>query len=264
MSSLFDDDPMPEEITQPVTMAPATVQPVDPSILLDYHTFQQVLPEKMKKSVNQELVDRVNATLSNPEEFEQYRNNLISYTSVMQDGKFKIEQYLDAVRYVSYKLMGAANINAYIKTFPAKYSKFVTDGVEPKDIASYVTAYNKGKLVNLIMEQSIVPVHVLNMDMYQKALNEQFNLGMTAQSEKVRSDSLNSVLQQLRPPEVKKAELQIAVKESDAIKSLKEMTLKLAEEQRQAIASGLTSAANTAAQSLIVDAEEVTYIEVGK
>ncbi|WP_347220222.1 hypothetical protein [Chryseobacterium sp.] len=264
MSSLFDEDDAPASNNNQTQTAPTVVAQVDPSVLLDYSTFQSCLPEKMRKSINQELVDRVNATLSNPEEFEQYRNNLISYTSVMQDGKFKIEQYLDAVQYVSHKLRGATNIEAYMKTFPDKYKQFVLAGVAAKDIASYVTAYNKGKLVNLIMEQTLVPVHVLNMDMYQKALNAQFELGMSAQSEKVRSDALNSVLQQLRPPEVKKAELAITVKESDAIKSLKELTLGLAEQQRQAIASGLTTAKETAHQKLITESEEVQYIEVGK
>lgn len=260
MASLFDEEDKPS--TQQVTSVPAKVTPVDPTILLDYETFQKCLPDKMRKSVNQELVDRVNNTLSNPEEFEQYRNNLISYTSVMQDGKFKIDQYLDAVQYVSHKLRGATNIEAYMKTFPVKYQQFVLDGVAAKDIASYVTAYNKGKLVNLIMEQTLVPVHVLNMDMYQKALNAQFELGMSAQSEKVRSDALNSVLQQLRPPEIKKAELAVTVKESEAIKSLKEMTLQLATEQRAAIAAGLTTAQQTAHQKLITESEEVEFVEV--
>lgn len=236
--------------------APVAVQPVPvvPTVApLTVEQFRQVLPDKVKKSLNQELVDRVNATLSNPAEFEHYRDNLMSYTRVMQDGKFKIDSYLDAVKYVSHKLMGSSNIEAYMKTFPDKYQDFVTRGVAPKDIASYVTAYNKGKLVNLIFEQTLIPVHVLNMDMYQKALNAQFELGLTAASEKVRSDALNSVLTQLRPPEVKKFELDIAVKENDAIKTLRESTLALAEEQRKAIAAGAINAQDAAHQKLVID-----------
>lgn len=232
-----------------------TVIPVKPNgpQPMTVEQFRMALPDKMKKSINQELIDRINLTLSNPAEFEQYREGLLSYTKVMQDGKFKIETYLEAVKYISHKLMGCSNIEAFMKTFPDKYQDWVSSGVAAKDIASYVSAYNKGKLVNLIFEQTIIPVHVLNMDMYQRALNEQFNLGLTAQSEKVRADALNSVLQQLRPPEVKKVELDIAVKENDAIATLRETTMALAEAQRKAIASGAINAQDAAHQKLVID-----------
>lgn len=223
---------------------------------LTVEEFRQALPDKMKKSVSQALIDQINTTLSNPEEFENYRNNLVGYTSVMRDGKFKIEQYLDAVRYVSFKLLGASNIEAYMKTFPDKYNKFVADGVTAKDIASYVTAYNKGKLVNLIFEQTLVPVHVMNMDMYQRALNEQMILGLTAKSEKVRSDSLNSVMTQLRPPDVKKFELDVSVKEDNSLNVLKNSMMELVAAQRLALQSGAMNAQEVAHQRLeFVDVE---------
>lgn len=240
-----------------VTVIPVKANGPQP---LDLETFRAVLPDKMKKSLNQELMDRINSVLANPAEYENYRDNLLSYTKVMQDGKFKIETYLEAVKYVSHKLMGCSNIEAYMKTFPDKYQEWVHTGVAPKDIASYVSAYNKGKLVNLIFEQTIIPVHVLNQDMYQKALNAQFDLGLNAQSEKVRADALNSVLQQLRPPEIKKVELDIAVKESDAIATLRETTMALAEAQRKAIASGAINAQDAAHQRLVIDMGEAQQV----
>lgn len=226
---------------------------------LSLEEFRQVLPDKMKKSISQALIDQINTTLSNPEEFQNYRDNLVGYTSVMRDGKFKIEQYLDAVRYVSFKLLGASNIEAYMKTFPDKYNKFVADGVTAKDIASYVTAYNKGKLVNLIFEQTLVPTHVLNMDMYQRALNEQMNIGLTAKSEKVRSDALNSVMVQLRPPDVKKFELDVSVKEDQSLNVLKNSMMELVAAQRLALQSGAMNAQEVAHQRL-----EFTDVEVNE
>lgn len=222
--------------------------------------FRAALPDKVKKSVNQELIDRINARLSNPDEFEHYRNNLISYTSVMKDGKFRIEQYLDAVWYVSYKLMGMTNIEAFSKTFPEKMKYYSDNGTSSKDIASYVAAYNKGKLVNLIFEQTIIPVHVLNMDLYQKALNVQAELMLTAKSEKVRSDAANSIMTQLRPPEVKKVELDIGPKEDGGINALRDTMLQLVEQERQMIAGGMFTAeqiAHRRLQVIDVDAVEV-------
>lgn len=228
--------------------------------MLSLQQFQQVLPDKVKKSINQELIDRINTTLSDPEMLEIYRDNLISYTSVMRDGKFKIEQYLDAVRYVSFKLLGDTNIDAYMKTFPDKYQKFVADGVAPKDIASYVTAYNKGKLVNLIFEQTMIPTHVLNMDMYQKALNVQMELALTAKSEMVRMNAANSVMVQLKPPEVKKIELDIGVKEDQSINVMRQAMIDLAKAQASSITQGGMNAQQVAHMALKVidqDMQEV-------
>lgn len=229
--------------------------------MLTLDQFRHALPDKMKKSVNQDLIDRVNTTLSDPELMEQYRDNLIGYTKVMSDGKFKIEQYLDAVRYVSFKLMGSTNIDAYMKTFPDKYQGFLASGVAGKDIASYVTAYNKGKLVNLIMEQTLVPVHVLNMDMYQSALNIQMELAMTAKSEKVRSDAANSVMVQLRPPDVKKIELDIGVKEDNSINVMRQAMIDLAISQKEAIQSGMLNAQQVAHQKMVFD-QDMQEVEV--
>jgi len=220
---------------------------------LTVEQFKDALPAKVKKSVSQELIDKVNLVLAEPELYEQYRENLVSYTSVMTDGKFKVESYIDAVKYVSHKLLGCSNIDAYTKTFPDKYANFVAQGVSPKDIASYVTAYNKGKLVNLIFEQTLVPSCVLNQDLYQRALNVQADLMITAKSEKVRSDAANSLLTHLKMPETQRIELDIGVKEDSAIAQLRASTLALSAQQREMIRGGAMNAEQVAHQRLTID-----------
>ena len=223
---------------------------------LSIEQFKLALPDKVKKSVNQELIDQINTTLSEPEMYEAYRDNLISYTSVMQDGKFKITNYIEAVKYVSHKLMGATNIEAYSKTFPDKIIRFAAQGVIAKDIASYVTAYNKSKLVNLIFEQTLIPSYVLNQDMYQKALNVQAELMVFAKSEKVRCDAANSLLTHLKQPETQKVELNIGVREDSAIAALRESTMALARAQQLMIVGGSMNAQEIAHSKLeIIDVE---------
>lgn len=223
--------------------------------------FRRALPEKVKKSVNQELIDQVNQTLSDPEMYEHYRDNLLSYTKVMADGKFKIQNYLDAVKYVSHKLLGCSNIEAYSKTFPAKIPGFKAQGVTDKDIASYVTAYNKSKLVNLIFEQTLVPSWVLNQDLYQRALNVQSELMLTANSEKVRTDAANSLLTHLKPPETTKVELDIGTKANDSINALRQATMELVAQQRMQIQSGAASARDMA-QARVIHGEVIEEGEV--
>ena len=223
---------------------------------LTLEQFKHALPDKVKKSINQELIDQVNLTLADPELYEAYRDNLVSYTSVMSDGRFKVSSYVEAVKYVSHKLMGCTNIDAYTKTFPGKYQAFIQQGVAPKDIASYVTAYNKNKLVNLIFEQTLIPSYVLNQDMYQKALNVQADLMVSAHSEKVRCDAANSLLTHLKMPETQKVELSVGIKEDGSIAALRATTLELARQQRLMVESGAMSAQEVAHSKLqIVDVE---------
>lgn len=222
---------------------------------LTVEQFKQALPDKVKKSINQELIDQINTTLSDPEMFESYRDNLLSYTKVMADGRFKISNYVDAVKYVSHKLMGCSNIDAYTKTFPDKYQRFLAQGVAAKDIASYVTAYNKSKLVNLIFEQTLIPSYVLNQDLYQKALNVQAELMVSANSEKVRCDAANSLLTHLKMPETQKVELEIGVKEDSSIGALRQATLELARQQRLAMEAGQMNAQEVAHTKLVIDGE---------
>ena len=222
---------------------------------LTVEQFRQALPDKVKKSINQELIDQINTTLSDPDMYEAYRDNLLSYTKVMSDGRFKVAEYINAVKYVSHKLMGCTNIESYSKTFPDKIARFTAQGVASKDIASYVTAYNKSKLVNLIMEQTLIPSYVLNQDLYQKALNVQAELMVSAKSEKVRSDAANSLLTHLKMPETQKVELEIGVREDSAISALRATTMELARQQRMMLEAGAMNAQEVAHSRLVIEGE---------
>lgn len=219
--------------------------------------LRAALPDKMKKSISQNLIDQINDTLMDEEEYENYRNNLVSYTSVLADGKFKIEQYLDAVRYTSFKVQGATNIEAYAKTFPHKIQRFQREGVSDKDIASYVSAYNKGKLVNLIMQQTLVPTWVLNQDLHQKAINHLALLMITAKSEKVQADSAAALLTHLKPPEAAKVEISVKPQEDGGLNALRQTMMELAQQQSIAIRSGMMNVQEVAHQKLeYTDVEE--------
>lgn len=227
------------------------------STQLSVEQFNKVLPKQLKITISQELVDNINQTLTDPIVAEAYRDNLLSYTAVMRDGKFKIQSYIDAVRYVTHKLMGDSNLQAYIKTFPDRYNNFLAKGTSDKDISSYVAAYNKTKLVNLVFEQTLVPTHILNAEIYQRAINTQAELMSYAKSEKVRTDAANSLLHHLKPPETKKIELDVTQKEDSAIKELRETTMELVAQQKRMIASGMSNAKEVAESRLINQKGEV-------
>lgn len=224
--------------------------------LLSLEQFKQVMPSQLRGSINQELIDQINTTLSDPTMFEIYRDNLLSYTQVMKDGRFKMTDYISAIKYCSHKIMGSSNIDAFVKTFPDRYQALVNSGVSSKDISSHVAAYNKNKLVNLILEQAMIPSWVLNQDMYQKALNVQLDLMMNSNSDKVKCDAANSLLTHLKPPEVKKVELDIGLKKDAAMDDLKATLTELAMKQQQFIQAGVAPILDITHQKIIQVVED--------
>ena len=236
---------------------------VTPEQGLTVELFRQCLPDNLKKTVNQELIDKVNQTISDPEMYEHYRDNLLSYTKVLGDGRYKMDAYVNAVKYVSHKLMGCSDIDAYVKTFPDRYQDMLKRGVSSKDISSYVSIYNKTKLVNAIREQSLIPSWLLNQDLYQKALNTQADLMLTAKSEKVRSDAANSLLTHLKQPETQKVQLDIGVKETSVVQDMRNAALALAAAQRDLIRAGQVTAQEVAHSKVTTEIVDVASREVG-
>lgn len=206
---------------------------------LTVQQVQQALPPNLKTAVSQALVDQINQISTDPLIAEQIRNNYISYTGVLKDGKFKTEDYLNAVAYVSYKLMGYSNQDAYFKTFPQRHAALVAKGSTSKDISAYVSAYNKGKLVNLIFEQTLVPTWVLNQDLHQKALNVQADLMMNANSELVRSNAANSLLTHLAKPKEAGPLINLELNQNSGMNELRDLLGQMAQKQRDLIAAGV-------------------------
>lgn len=221
--------------------------------MLTIQEVEKALPPNLKSVVTQSFVDRINNIVNDPIVAEQVRNNFISYTKVLQDGKFKTEDYLHAVTYCSFKLMGLSNQDAYFRTFPQRHAALVAKGTSAKDIASYVSMYNKGKLVNMIMEQTLVPSWVLNQDAYQKAINTQVELMTTAASEMVRTQAANSILTHLAKPKEAGPLVNIDMRENSGMNELKDALVKLATQQRELIQSGVST--KTIAEQTIIEAD---------
>ncbi len=227
--------------------------------MLTVHEVERAIPKQMKIRVSQDMVDQLNNLSSDPEAARNMRENFISYASVMKDGRFHLEDYVHAVAYVSYKIMGYNNKESYSRTFPGRYQALVAKGCSDRDISSYVAAYNKNKLVNLILEQTLIPSFVLNQDMYQQALNVQADLMLNAKSEKVRMEAANSILVQLKKPDVKKVEMSMSMVDNSGMNELKDSLSKMAEMQQQLIRDGATT--KTIAHQRIIEPEDAEVIE---
>ena len=221
------------------------------SVPITKELVARALPGNLKSAATDQLADMINQISADPLIAEQIRENFLSYASVLKEGKFKVEDYLNAVAYCSYKLMGDSNQDAYFKTFPQRYANLVAAGRTPKEISAYVSAYAKGQLVNKIMEQTLVPSWVLNQHMYQAALNTQFKL-MTNEdvSPKVRSDAADSLLTHLAKPKEVGPLINIDMGETSGMNELKDALARMAQQQQTLINAGVTTK-EIAAQDIV-------------
>lgn len=207
--------------------------------MLTQADVQRALPATLKVAVSQELIDTLNGICTDEEVTRTIRENLTSYTSVMKEGKFRAEDYVHAVAYVSFKMMGYSNQEAYVRTFPARYQALVARGATDKNISAYVAAFSKGKLVNLILEQSLIPIWVLNQDVYQAAINKQAWLMRNAKREDVQQKAADSLLNHLKKPESAAVQLNLNVTDNTGLTELREQLGKMAEMQKELIQSGV-------------------------
>jgi hypothetical protein len=246
---------MEQPVNNLATLPNTDLEEMDNPVGLD--TLRAAMPKGRRHNVTQALADSINGVIEDPEVRDSFRINIIGFTDVLTDPKITITAYVQAVRFVSYKLTGHLDFDSYIKTFPERYERMLDDGKSMEHIRAIVSQYNGGKTVNRILEQTLMPTHVLNYDIYQKAVNTQMQLMMNPNvSDKVRSDAANSLMIALKQPETSKVKLDITVKDDDSIRELKEVTLELAQRQRQMIADGLTDAKVVAESTLIPTTHE--------
>ena len=226
--------------------------------VLTKEQLQASMPKKFRHNVTDEMIDFINTTEG--DEFRDvYKENLIGFADVIQSGRYKMADYINAVKFVSYKLLGDSNTVAYAKTFPDRYQRLVDKDTPTKTISSFSTAYNKGDLVHRILERTLIPIHILNMDIHQEAINAQAELMRSAKSETVRQKAAECLIMQLKAPETAKIEVDVSYSNT-SIDELRETTRALAQQQLKMIQSGAVTAAHIA-ESDIIARKKIASVE---
>ena len=217
--------------------------------------LKNALPAKFKSLSTEELSNKLNQVSNDPFFAERFRENLLSYTNVLQDSRYSIDEYINAVGYVSYRLMGYNKEESYKRTFPQRYAQLIVLGKKPNEISPYITAYNKTKLVNQLMEQAMIPSWVLNQEFYQEAINKNVSLMRTAKSEKVQQMAAESLLKYLGKPESKDMPMiNIDLRENNGLDDLKRSIAELAQTQKDLIQKGMPT--KVIAEQVIVRDED--------
>ena len=213
--------------------------------------LQNCLPAKCKSSISDEFVTRMNG-LTDPEIADQFRENFYDYHSILKDGRYKLTDYANAVKYVTYRLMDNGIVDSYSQAFPDKYHAMVQKGRSRDFISSIASAYNKNKLVMGIFEQSLIPTHLVNAHIHQKAINVLAKI-MVDDDASYRSkiDAASALLTNLKAPETAKLEIDIRSSDSSAIQELRNATAALAEKQKLMIENSVVSTQEVAESTII-------------
>ena len=225
---------------------------------MEIEAVKRLVPKNQRGMITPEFCEKVEKSVNDPVLAEQIKSNFISYLNVLSTGKFSMDEYLNAVKYVSFKLLNYTNRDAYAATFPDRWERMVKEGVEEKRMDAYVAMYNKSKLVMAIYEQTIVPTYVLNAPLHQEALNV---LAKMIKDPSVRGmakvKACEAILTHTKQPEIVKGELTIGLQENETITELREVTEQLANTFRASIGKGKTLQDVAEAQIVDVKVEEI-------
>lgn len=112
----------------------------------DYLTkdmLEGALPDKRFRKY---ITDGVIAVINSEPDSELrrvFRDNSLTYTAVLTTGKYSLAAYVNAVKFVSLKLMGDKASTAYSKVFPDRYQHLIDKGASASYIASFADNYSK-------------------------------------------------------------------------------------------------------------------------
>lgn len=223
------------------------------------------LPDKrFRKNVTDLVVDIVNAE-PDSELRRMFRDNTLSYASVLASGRYSLSGYVNAVKFVSYKMMGDKASTAYSKVFPDRYQKLVDSKATGSEIASFADNYGKTALVIKIIEQTIIPTHIINHGTYQLAINTQADLMINAKSEMVRQKASECLITNLVAPMAAKIEIDVTHKD-ESIDQLSAAMRKLSGQQVSSIINGNMTPKQIAHSDIRIkeDIEDAEFEDVEK
>jgi len=154
---------------------------------------------------------------------EELETMIVDTASVLTSGRYKMEDYLRAVEFCSYRLQEDTQVLAYKKTFPSRCVG-KTDGA----ISGKASIYGNGKLVVELLGMSYVPIHLLYGRDRHKSLRKLSWLVDNGDTDRIQMESADKLLAHLKPPEEVKIELEIGLGASQVIEELSESLDKIA------------------------------------
>lgn len=231
----------------------------DNSEMLTLEEFRYTLPVNLRTFATEKLYGTVVDLVTDPDVGSIYRDNIISFSKVL-DPQFSninynsgqsIQRYLKAVKFCTFKLMGATNVEAFARVNPKKYAEYKIGG-KKKTLEAAVSTLSHSKMVIDIMNLGLLGSHIVYQDYYAEAILKSVELMRGSRSERIQMESSHFLATHLQAPETAKIDLNITnQQQSSALNDLRSVLKDMASEQQASIQSGMLDLNQVAKQKLV-------------
>ena len=200
--------------------------------------FRELMPAKKRKFINQDLLDMVHAAEHRGDFDGQFESKVISFSSVLTQGRYKTSDYIAAVEFVTYYLSGDEQHEAYIKTFPDRVKRRIMEGKSP--VASGAPSmYYTGQLVQAIMAQAQLGVRLKHYNKIDIAIEVLFDLATSSTStDRIKMESADKLLEKLKEDPTNKIEIEVGIKKDESGQALETKMLEMATQQQAMFKAG--------------------------
>lgn len=222
--------------------------------------MQKFLPKNKKHLASDTMVQLLQDPLNTDNIQEFITENFISYTDLLKDtSAYGLKEYINAVRFASYRMLGDTWLDCYKKTFPDRYEQHLADGKSLDALRARADGFSRTKLVQTMLERGYVAPYILNQPLFQQALNTAANIMLNEKTPAMaRVQAAKTVLEYTKAPEVQKLQMDIGVKASDELNQLEETMNRFAQMIHQGIHTGVLNS-KEAIESNIIDVTEEEY-----
>ena len=233
-----------------------------PSKTVTKADLQNAIPDR-KNAITDELVDLINQIQTEPEfQGETMVQTMITYQNALKGARVSMRAYVNAIRFCAYLVSMDDNYTeAYKRTFYDTDFVKVRANVSTSDpryaeLTSAASRYRRSKLVVDILTLSQVPLDMLFAGYRYKAMAVLAETMVTAKQDRDRIQAARSVLEMTKSDTIK-VDLDVGVKESSAVASLKTQLAEMAAQQVALLNSGTTSLKELGGLKPVEDAEIV-------
>lgn len=231
-----------------------------PSKTVTKADLQNAIPDR-KNAITDELVDLINQIQTEPEfQGETMMQTMITYQNALKGARVSMRAYVNAIRFCAYLVSMDDNYTeAYKRTFYDTDFVKVRANVSTSDpryaeLTSAASRYRRSKLVVDILTLSQVPLDMLFAGYRYKAMAVLAETMVTAKLDRDRIQAARSVLEMTKSDTIK-VDLDVGVKESSAVASLKTQLAEMAAQQVALLNSGTTSLKELGGLRPVEDAE---------
>lgn len=217
------------------------------SQLVTIEDVQNAMPAK-GKTITQEAVDIINASVNDPEfQGESLLKTACIYESVLKGARATLPEYLNAIRFCAYISTEQANYTeAYKKVFcdrdfvkerkdlPSDHQKYV-------ELCSAASRYRRTKLVVDILTASQVPLDMIFTGYRYKAIGVLAEIMQNSKYDRDKINAAKELLTATKGPDNVKIKLDVGVSDSNALEQLDEQLSSIAAKQLTLLEHGAGS-----------------------